>query len=159
MKGILLLIVILSSLGISVSSDKSSYFDCGTSLFTLEKALYETGINKLSLNQFFYEARKESVSYAKITYHFKNENGSTNSSYTDDCTVTYLWATGGFLFIQPPQVFTYTSLFFFHTQRKKFSLDLELPHDCISLVNVTKNGCSCANLDNNPLDLLSQQVF
>ena len=140
-------------------TSRPTYSDCSTSLSTLEEALYKTGKNKFLLNKFFYRAREEAVPYAKITYHFQDEEGQVSNSEEESCKVTYLWATGGFLLMQPPSVFTFTSLFFFHTRRRNFDLDLELPFECQSLVNTIDNEtCSCANRDNNPLDLLSQQV-
>ena len=154
---IFVLIVSALSIPAIVKSEGSDVHNCATSLAKLEQALYDTGKNKLLLNQFFY---KEHEPYAKITYHFEDENGNLSQAGEESCKVTYLWATGGFLLIQPPSVFTYTSLFFFHTRRTNFDLDLRLPFECRALVvdaTADNETCSCTNRDNS-LDQLSQQV-
>lgn len=142
-----------------VASSVETQRDCSTSLSILEHALYNTSDNKVRLNAYFFPPREEFVSYAKVVYTFKNENETNDLLDTDQsCNVTYVWAIGGFLLVQPPSIFTYSSLFFFHTRHSgDFTLRLTLPHACKPLVE--DNGtCSCANKDNNPLDLLTQQV-
>lgn len=148
-------LIALSLLTVTVSK-KEGNNSCN-SLAELESALYSTGTNKLKLNKFFYPPRKESVPYAKITYQFQDEDGKISDSEMEKCAVTYVWAVGGFLLIQPPSIFTFSSLFFFHTHQKNYSLVLTLPNKCRSLVNSGNGTCSCANKDNF-LDLLSQQV-
>ena len=163
---VVLSLLLTSTVPATSSEAPNKYTDCATSLSTLEAALYNTGDNKVNLNRYFFPPREEAVPYAKITYQFEDENGTipeyANSEDLDegDCTcgVTYVWAVGGFLLIQPPSIFTYTSLLFFHTRQKSISLRLRLPHACRALVRGENGTCSCANKDNNPLDVLSQQV-
>lgn len=162
MKDSLILWIAAASLAIlvAISSAKTQkdYNDCSTSLSTLEEALYETGDNKVQLNAYFFPPREEFVPYAKIVYTFEDSNGTNPEPETEKCAVTYVWAVGGFLLIQPPSIFSYSSLFFFHTRsHNDFTLRLTLPNACRPLVE--ENGkCSCANKDNNPLDILTQQV-
>ena len=137
--------IILSAVSSTTGLEScSNSADCATSLSALENDLYCTSGNRLNLNRYFFPPREEAVPFAKVTYHF--EGG---------CNVTYLWAVGGFLLIQPPSIFAYTSLLFFHTRRRDFTLHLSLPQECTPLVN---SQCSCESKDNNPLDVLSQQV-
>lgn len=155
-------LLMVASLSLApVCSEKShNYSGCSSSLSVLEDALYNTGTNKLKLNRYFYPPRQEPVPYAKITFKFEDENGNLSDSEDGKCEVTFVWAIGGFLLIQPPSVFTFTSLFFFHTRQNDFSLDLRLPYLCRPLVQeyeIENGTCTCANKDGG-LDLLNQQV-
>ena len=143
-------------LGLTGAKRQKHYKDCSTSLSTLEKALYETAENKVQLNNYFFPPREEFVPYAKVVYTFEGKHGKKESG---SCVVTFVWAIGGFLLIQPPSIFTYSSLYFFHTRiRDDFTLHLTLPHACRPLVEEKNGRCSCANKENKALDILTQQV-
>lgn len=139
------------------AEEPTDYGNCNTSLSTLEDALYNTSDNKVKLNAYFFPPRKEFVAYAKITYQFEDEDGEVPDMEEEKCKVTYVWAEGGFLLMQPPSVFTFSSLLFFHTRQSDFDLVLTLPRPCKSLVNQENGTCSCKK--NNALDILNQQVW
>lgn len=93
---------------------------CNT-LNSLAQALYETKDNILNLIRVFYPPNKPRVSFLRIEY----ETGDL-----DGCSVTYIWAKGGFLVVQPPKIFQMTSLLFNHIGRNFDILKLRLPYDC-----------------------------
>ena len=157
---LLMLAAVFQPLFAAASSEEpsSDYGNCNTSLSTLEAALYSTRDNKVKLNAYFFPPRKEFVSYAKITYQFEDEDGEVPDEEEEKCKVTFVWAEGGFLLMQPPSIFTFSSLLFFHTRQSDFDLVLTLPQPCKSLVYQGNGTCTCGN-DSNALDILNQQVW
>ena len=151
------LLFILVTFIVAGSLGAKDYSECDK-LSVLEQALYDLGDNKERMNRFFYPPRQQPVPYVKITYQFEDENGEISNDESK-CEVTYIWVSGGFLLIQPPSIFMYTSLFFYNTRQQNFFFNLRLPYQCRPLVeNATIGSCSCKNRDGNPLDLLTQQV-
>ena len=121
------------------------------SLQSLIKALYDTPGNLKKLNQVFYPPYQSSTSFLQITYSFKNENDQL-----DGCDVAYLWAEGGFLLIQPPSVFRFTSLLFNHDVNEINNLSLTFPNACRHLVeNSTTGECKC---EKDLFDILTHKV-
>ena len=127
--------------------------NCPEQMATLEKALYKTGRNQYELNRIFFPPRQLSSRYIKVNYKFLNND--TSEENNTDCTVQYVWATGGFFLIQPPAVFEFTSLLFSYPANSLEFLNLTLPYECRPLV---MNSCSCSGRDNNELDILTQHV-
>ncbi len=127
------------------------YENCTLKLSVLEEALYETDSNERSLNQAFFPPRQETSRYISVTYKFLDDN----------CTVTYIWTIGGFLIIQPPSIFKFTSLLFSTPANNVNELILTLPSQCRELAGIGGN-CSCDSQKNDNqnlnLDILSQQV-
>ena len=96
----------------------NDYIDRTNKLSVLEHAVYETADNKLQLNHVFYPPRQMTSRYVAIDYTFlKNSNSDVN------CGVTYI---GGFLLIQPPQIFKFTSLL------------LSIPSNNIERITITR---------------------
>ena len=126
------------------------YNSCDT-LKSLEKNLYNTGDNMLNLMKIFYPPHKAGVSFLRVNYEFENESGSL-----DNCSVTYLWAIGGFLLYQPPTIFQFTSLLFNHKDTNSGKLSLRLPNACRQLVTVNDSKCSCEH--GAHLEVLTHQV-
>ena len=131
---------------------------CDT-LRSLIELLYDTPGNLKNLNQVFYPPHQSSTSFLQITYSFKNE-----TDQLDGCDVAYLWAEGGFLLIQPPSVFKFTSLLFNHDVNEKNTLSLTLPNACRHLVeryNATTNSseCKCDADNEDLLDILTHKVY
>ena len=129
----------------------SDYSDCDSNLGTLERALYETETNLFELNLIFYPPSLLPTRFIRVEYTFLDENDN------DDCKVTYIWAVGGVLFLQPPTLLKYNSLYFYFPNNELTTLSLHLPIECIPLINGTDGVCSCMN-DSNMLDILTQQV-
>ncbi len=154
------LIVILS-----VGFSRAQYEECGTKRSVLLKALFETGDNLYQMGGVFFQPRAETSRYIKVTYTFIN-----TTTGIEGCNVTYIWANGGFLLVQPPTIFQFTSLFVSSPANKLKNLNLKLPIECQVLVSDNDGNCSCKttrrgeiNEDNDNynttiLDRLTQQV-
>ena len=123
---------------------------CNT-LKSLGKNLYSTGESILSLMEIFYPPHRVGVSFLRVKYEFENETGGL-----DGCSVTYLWAVGGFLLYQPPTIFQFTSLLFNHKDTNSGNLTLRLPSICRQLVMVNDSKCSCEAGEH--LEVLTHQV-
>ena len=129
------------------------------SILSLAKALYNISGNLLNLTRIFYPPRQPPVQFVRVKYTF--EKNETDDS---ECDVTYLWAKGGFLLIQPPSVFRFTSLFFNFDENAKYDLQLTLPSTCRPLVYINSTSdnlnCSCHNQDEDLgiLDMVTHQV-
>lgn len=144
------------------SCSKGQYENCSTNRTVLENAFFETGTNLNELDHVFFPLRTESSKFAIVNYTFLDANGIAD----DNCTVTYIWAVGDALFLQPPQIFQLTSLLFSNPANDLKKLSLQLPYHCQQLVSTDK-GCSCrknfwkesgSNPGSNPLDIFTQQV-
>ena len=132
-----------------------------TLLTELECALYTTDKNERKLNQAFFPPRKASTRYIHVSYDFKEDPDEDDVYFTIDenCNVSYIWAIGGFLLIQPPAIFQWTSMLFSYPANDVEKLHLTLPIKCTTLVkNNTNSTCTCLEMDNNNLDILTQQV-
>ena len=139
------------------ASTKAANTSCN-SLRSLVQELYNTPGNLLNLNQVFYPPHQPTTSFVRVTYSFQNENDEL-----DGCDVLYLWAKGGFLLIQPPSIFRFTSLLFNHGVNEKRNLNLILPNACRHLVernNSTTNSseCKCDAENEDLLDILTHKV-
>ena len=132
----------------------SGYEDCAKKLSTLERALYETEDNLFYLNRVFYPPSTRTSRFIRVTFSFLNESGDDNN-----CFVSYVWAIGGFLFFQPPNLFQWSTLFFNYPNNDLNNLVLKLPHECRPLIDAdaTDTECSCLK-DSHSLDVLTQQV-
>ena len=136
---------------VQTASDQN-YSDCPSNLGTLESALYGTRSNLFKLNQIFFPPSLLQSRFIRVKYNFTNDE-----NYNDDCSVTYIWAVGGVLFLQPPTLFKYNSLYFYFPFNDLTTLSLSLPIECIPLINGTDGVCSCMH-DSSMLDVLTQQV-
>ena len=127
----------------------AQYENCTTRLSVLERALYETDSNERSLNEAFFPPGQETSRYIKVTYKFLTDDG---------CEVSYIWSIGGFLLIQPPSVFRFTSLFFSVPANDLTEVNLSLPSQCRLLASEGED-CRCNNSEESKnLDILTQQV-
>ena len=145
-------ILILPLLQLVLSESETNYSRCGTDKQVLLKALFETGRNLFELDEVFSPPNDPTSRYIKVKYNFTAEDGS----YKDNCTVTYIWAVGGFLLAQPPQIFRFTSLLFSTESNNLEFLNLMLPYACRSLIKVT-NPCTCKK-DKDDLKIFTKQV-
>ena len=136
------------------SAVASSLEDCTTNIVTLQDALYgDDGYNVLQLQQAFYPTTTPSSRFIQVTYSFFNE-----SNELDGCNVTYVWSVGQVLFLYPPTIFKYTSLFFSYPNNNLEFLYIQLPYECRGLVNSSSGGeCSCPDIT-SILKALTQEV-
>ena len=98
-------------------------------------------------------ATTRSSRFIQVTYSFFNE-----SNELDGCNVTYVWSVGQVLFLYPPTIFKYTSLYFNYPNNNLEFLYIQLPYECRGLVNSSSGGeCSCPDIS-SILKVLTQQV-
>ena len=158
---ILLLLIFSSKLCTSQAED---YEECSTRKSVLLKALYSTSDNQYELERAFAPPKPgETTSrYIRITYSFADEDGNYG-----DCEVKYIWAIGGFFLIQPPHIFSLTSLLFSIPANNRSSITLKLPYHCRGLIyddyNMSMSGdvCTCYNASDpmsEPLLIFTNQV-
>lgn len=134
------------------AASEESFEECATKRDVLLRALYETGNNLNELDRVFYPAEELPVRFVEVNYTFNNTGYGS-------CSVSYFWAFGGFLLIQPPSIFQFTSLLFSYpsTNDSRY-LNLTLPPECVELIEVDENGtCSCPK-KRSGLERLTQQV-
>lgn len=127
------------------------YSDCATNFTILEQALFQTGDNLFELNRVFHPPSFLTTTFIRVNYSFIDEQNDTCPG------VTYIWAVGTVLFLQPPTLFQLNSLFFYYLNNDLNTLSLQLPIECIKLVNVTDGVCSCKKAS-QLLDILTRQV-
>ena len=150
---VLAVVVVLSACAYFVKCEDYNYTNCDIDIAVLENALYfYHPKNRMELNRVFYPPRETASRFIKVTYKFDGH----------DCSVTYVWAIGGFLLMQPPKIFQLTSLFFSTRANNLTDMVIVLPSECWPLVE-PKNGtedrnCTCVGDDINVLDMLTQQV-
>ena len=133
----------------SVSSSTTSCND----LTSLVEALYSTDDNLFRLAQVFYPLRQPPAIYVTVTYRFQNESETGKL----DCSINYIWASSSFLLVQPPHVFQWTSLLFYHQSASEHSnITLILPAACKHLAP----NCSCEYQgEDNMLHFMTHQVL
>lgn len=135
------------------ATTKESFEECSTKRDVLLRALYQTGNNLDELNRVFYPAEQLPAKFITVNYYFNNTG-------IGNCTVSYYWATGGFLLIQPPSIFQFSSLFFWFSDNPTDDsqvITLTLPEECKELISVEDGNCSC-NPNHTTLERLTQQV-
>ncbi len=156
---VLLLPCICAYLASDDDASNGSYSRCPYSFRVLENALYETEGNLLKMLAIFSPARKTQPSFVRVYYAFKEENGAVSN-----CTVQYLWVEGGFLFVQPPKIFQFSSLLFYlkgSRLKEEMNLYLILPFECRPRIKEFENGtCTCHDKSNpsSALEELTEQV-
>lgn len=124
---------------------------CGNDFKTLEKALLETGNNKVELLKAFYPPRQPPATFVTVYYNFLDENGNVT------CNKTWFWSSVEFYLIQTPTILQFMSLFFTSVQDRVTTANITFPADCQELVTWNENG-SCTCTSNSLLDILTQQV-
>ena len=145
-------VFIITNFNVAQTASDQDYSDCASNLGTLESALYRTDPNLYELNRVFFPPSSLQSRFIRVEYTFFNDQNDN-----DDCNVTYIWAVGGVLFLQPPTLFKYNSLYFYFPFNNLTTLSLRLPIECIPLINGTDGVCSCIH-DSHMLDVLTQQV-
>ncbi len=148
-----IVIVLLSSFTVLSSANNGK---CSTKFSELEKSLYEDGRNLLNMEEAFFPSVGQPSRFLRVQYVFTNEYDE------DDCSVTFFWSVGSFLFLQPPSVFTYTSLLFNFPSNMVSNLTIVLPNECQPLVinnnNNNSDDCTCDKGRITFLDMLTRHV-
>ena len=136
----------------NTAAQNEGFEGCARKRNILLRALFETGENLNELDRIFYPGEQLPSRFIEVEYTFITTTG--------DCTVSYFWAAGGFLLIQPPKIFHFTSLLFSYPANDLEKLKLTLPKECADLINVTNGNCECreGEKEDSVLRRLTQQV-
>ena len=150
-------LVLLLSLGFSAGSSASnSYENCATDKSALLRAIFDIEDNRYNMDAAFFPAKAgfESTRHIRVRYTFVD---TITGEKDENCSVTFIWALGGFLLVQPPTIFQFNSLLFSPDAENMESLDLTLPIECQALVTVKEDGtCKCGKTA--ILDRITEQV-
>ena len=92
---------------------------------TLESYLLNTSDNKYQLRRVFYPLEVADPVFVTVTYHYIDTN----------TTKLWFWSTGIFYFLQPIEVFQFTSLFFGNPSWRSSELNITLPSECETASN------------------------
>ena len=117
------LIIILSfSLLLFISpSSEAQPATCSSSFHPLEADLLSRPQNRFLLSTKFFPPRDANPVIIKVDYVYEDSN----------MTNVWFWSESEFYFIQPLEIFLYTSLFFANQPYRQSSLTLELSPDCL----------------------------
>ena len=94
---------------------------CSSSFHLLEADLLSRPQNRFLLSTKFFPPRDANPVVIKVDYVYEDSN----------MTNVWFWSESEFYFIQPLEIFLYTSLFFANQPYRQSSLTLELSPDCL----------------------------
>ena len=92
---------------------------------TLESYLLNTSDNKHQLRRVFYPLEVADPVFVTVTYQYIDTN----------TTKLWFWSMGIFYFLQPIEVFQFTSLFFGNPSWRSSQLNITLPSECENASN------------------------
>lgn len=122
---------------------------CANDFPMLEKALLQTGDNKVQLLKAFYPPRLSPATFVMVHYRFLDKNENVI------CTKSWMWSSETFYLLQPPTIFQFMSLLF--AMPLATVANITFKDDCRELVTWNENG-SCTCTSNSLLDILTQRV-
>ena len=116
---VLMLVILLLTSGAqqSLATDPP----CSSSFHLLEADLLSRPQNRFLLSTKFFPPRDANPVIIKVDYVYEDSN----------MTNVWFWSESEFYFIQPLEIFLYTSLFFANQPYRQSSLTLELSPDCL----------------------------
>lgn len=115
-------ILILSSITSLLRAQKTVVdSSCTNSFHFLEASLLSHPQNRFNLTETFFPPRDANPVIVEVNYKFENSN----------VTKVFFWSESAFYFIQPLEIFLYTSLFFANQPYRKSIVNLELSIDCL----------------------------
>ena len=118
-----LIIVLLFSLLLSISLPSEAQQDaCSNGFHLLEADLLSRPQNRFLLSTKFFPPRDANPVIIKVDYVYEDSN----------ITNVWFWSESEFYFIQPLEIFLYTSLFFANQPYRQSTLTLELSPDCLN---------------------------
>ena len=96
---------------------------CSHSFHLLEADLLSRPQNRYNLTAAFFPPRESNPVIIEVNYKYEGSN----------ITNLWFWSESEFYFIQPLEIFVYTSLFFANQPYRKGSVTLELSTDCLKV--------------------------
>ena len=119
----ILAIILSFSLLLSISPPcKAQQDTCSSSFHLLEVDLLSRPQNRFLLSTKFFPPRDANPVIIKVDYVYEDSN----------ITNVWFWSESEFYFIQPLEIFLYTSLFFANQPYRQSTLTLELSPDCLN---------------------------
>ena len=121
---VILLLVVLAGLLHRAAADpecRDQSQSCDECYDTLADALLNMRNNKYNLRRVFYPLQIASPVFVTVTYQY-NDSSIPNQ--------TWYWGAGVFYFLQPLEVFQFTSLFFGNPAWRSGEIFLTLPEEC-----------------------------
>ena len=121
---VILLLVVLAGLLHRAAADpecRDQSQSCDECYDTLADSLVNMCNNKYNLRRVFYPLQIASPVFVTVTYQY-NDSSVPNQ--------TWYWGAGVFYFLQPLEVFQFTSLFFGNPAWRSGELTLTLPAEC-----------------------------
>ena len=122
-KVILLLVVLAGLLHSAAAECRDQSQSCDECYDTLADSLLNMRNNKYELRRMFYPLERASPVFVTVTYQY-NDSSVPNQ--------TWYWSAGVFYFLQPLEVFQFTSLFFGNADWRSSDLTLTLSAECAS---------------------------
>lgn len=123
----IILVVVLACLLYRAAADCSDEGQsCDQCYQTLANYLVNTSDNKYQLRRVFYPLATAAPVFVTVTYQYIDPN-TTNISNT---SIPWYWSAGFFYFLQPLELFQYTSLHFGDLASRSGNLTLTLPAEC-----------------------------
>ena len=120
-KVIFLLVVLAGLLHRAAAECLDQSQRCDVCYDTLADSLVNMRNNKYNLRRVFYPLERESPVFVTVTYQY-NDSSIPNK--------TWYWSAGVFYYLQPLEVFQFTSLFFGNPNWRSNELTLILPAKC-----------------------------
>ena len=116
------LLVTISFPLLIMSSLSNANSACSSNFHLLEADLLSHPLNRFQLTTKFFPPRDANPVIIKVDYKY---NGSNNTN-------VWFWSESEFYFIQPLEIFLYTSLFFANQPYRQATITLELSADCLN---------------------------
>ena len=101
---------------------------CDKCYQTLANYLVNTSDNKYQLRSVFYPLATAAPVFVTVTYQYID----TNTTNINNTSIPWYWSAGFFYFLQPLEVFQYTSLYFGDLSSRSGNLTITLPAECAS---------------------------
>ena len=118
----ILFLLLLTPSGAQNSPTTTTEPTCANSFHLLEADLLSRPQNRFLLSTKFFPPRDANPVIIKVNYVYEDSN----------ITNMWFWSESEFYFIQPLEIFLYTSLFFANQPYRQSTLTLELSPDCLN---------------------------
>ena len=118
-----LILISVSFVALSISQPIGTTTDnptCSTNFFLMERSLLENTNNRFNLLKAFYPPREARPVVLKVNFTFTDTQKSK----------IWYWSESEFYFIQPLEIFQFTSLFFANGAYRQSDLVIELDTNC-----------------------------
>lgn len=113
---------------------------CSSDFYLLEENVLSNTQNRFELLRTFFPSKGVHPVFVEVNYRFVNGSNSEEQS-----SALWYWSVAEFYFVQPLEIFQYTSLFFSNFEYRKSTLEITL-------------AAECADASHEKMELLTQRV-